>query len=79
MTFFTLEDLLEYYYHETLPEKSCAIAASLESNWELRQKFDVICQAAARLNKSVYSPRRQSIRAILNYAACSIDLYCSEN
>lgn len=68
MYLFTPEDLLEFYYQETSPEKSNAIALALENNWALQQKFDVICQAAEKLDKSVRSPRNASVQSVLNYA-----------
>ncbi len=68
MYLFTPEDLLEFYYQETSPEKSHSIALALESDWALQQKFDVICQAAERLDKSVRSPRQASVQAVINYA-----------
>ena len=68
MYLFTPEDLLEYYYQETSPEKSQAIALELAGNWALQQKFDVIFQAAERLDKSVRSPRPCSVESVLRYA-----------
>ena len=72
MNLFTTEDLLEYYYKETSQEKSCGIILALENNWALRQKFEVICQGADRLDKSIFSPRTGSVNALLNYAASVI-------
>lgn len=69
MNLFTPEDLLEYYYQETTSEKSVAIADALQNNWALYQKYEVICQAAARLNKSIVSPRNEAVQNILAYAA----------
>lgn len=68
MYLFTPEDLLEYYYQETSPEKSHSIVLALENDWALQQKFDVICQAAERLGKSVRSPRQSSVQSVLDYA-----------
>jgi hypothetical protein len=68
MYLFTPEDLLEYYYQETSPEKSNAIALALDNDWALQQKFDVICQASERLDKSVRSPRQSSVQSVLDYA-----------
>lgn len=72
MYLFTPEDLLEYYYQETSPEKSNAIALALESNWALQQKFDVICQAAERLDKTIRSPRAASVQAVMEYATAHL-------
>ena len=69
MTLFTPEDLLEYFYQETSPEKTIAIAAALEANWALRQKYEVICEATDRLDKSFVAPRNKAVQSILDYAA----------
>jgi hypothetical protein len=71
MNLFTPEDLLEYYYQETSPERSLLIAEALQNNWALRQKYEVICQAATWLDKSVVSPRAEAVQAILDYAGHS--------
>jgi len=68
MYLFTPEDLLEYYYQETSPEKCNAIALELDCNWALQQKFAVICQAAERLDKTLRSPREASLRSVMDYA-----------
>lgn len=72
MYLFTPEDLLEYYYQETSPEKTQAIALAFETNWALLQKFDVICQAAERLDKTIRSPRPASVQAIMDYATADL-------
>jgi hypothetical protein len=69
MNLFTPEDLLEYYYQETSPEKTDSIALALENSWALRQKYEVICEAAIRLDKSIISPRPESVQFIMDYAA----------
>lgn len=69
MTIFTPEDLLEYYYRETSSEKTIAIANALESNWVLQQKYNVICEATDRLDKSFVAPRKKAVQSILEYAA----------
>lgn len=69
MNNFTPEDLLEYYYQETSTEKAALIAAALENNWALQQKYNVICEAAERLDTAFVAPRIQTIQSILDYAA----------
>ena len=39
---FTPEDLVQHLYNETSPEKSTAIKAALETDWSLREMYDVI-------------------------------------
>ena len=69
MTIFTPEELLEYFYKETTPNKTEAIQNALYNVWPLQQKYNVITQAAEKLDKSLISPRKQSVNAILEHAA----------
>lgn len=69
---FTPEDLLQYLYKETSPEKTFAIAAALESDWSLREKLEVITSAQQRLEKLNLSPRKKAVDNILKYAAKSV-------
>ena len=69
MNIFTPEDLLEYFYRETSAEKTIAIANALESNWALQQKYNVICEATEKLDRSFVSPRKKAVQSILDYAA----------
>ena len=69
MKSFTPEDLLEYYYGEMPPENSADLKERLEQDWALRQKMEVITEAAERLEKSMEPPRNKAIDAILEYAA----------
>lgn len=65
---FTPEDLLQYLYNETSPAQSAAIKAALETDWSLREKFEVITSAQKRLEALKMSPSQQTIDNILNYA-----------
>ena len=69
---FTPEDLLLYLYHETSPAQTAAIKAALETDWSLREKFEVITSAQKRLEALKMSPRQQTIDNILNYAEKAI-------
>lgn len=68
MNVFTTDDLLEFYYQESSPEKASRILIALKSDWALQQKFDVICSATDRLDKSFCKPRPQSVQRIVDYA-----------
>jgi len=46
---FTPEDLLQYLYNETSPAQTAQIKAALETDWSLREKFEVITSAQKRL------------------------------
>ena len=65
---FTPEDLLQYLYNETSPTQTAKIKAALESDWSLREKFEVITAAQKRLEALKLSPSQQTIDNILNYA-----------
>ena len=65
---FTLEDLLRYLYNETSPAQTAAIKAALETDWTLREKFEVIASAKSRLEVLNLSPRPETIDNILSYA-----------
>lgn len=65
---FTPEDLLLYIYNETSPDQTVQIMAALETDWSLRDKFEVITSAQKRLETLKMSPSQQTIDNILNYA-----------
>jgi hypothetical protein len=66
---FTPEDLLLYEAGELDNAQSEAIAEELYSNWALREKFNVLKEAFARINSlKLQSPRKQSLQAIMRYA-----------
>lgn len=65
---FTPEDLLQYLYNETSTTQTAQIKAALETDWSLREKFEVITSAQKRLEALKMSPSQQTIDNILNYA-----------
>ena len=65
---FTPEDLLQYLYNEASPEQTAEIKAALETDWTLREKFEVITSAQSRLEALKMSPSQQTIDNILSYA-----------
>ena len=70
---FTQEDLVQYLYNETSTEKSALIKAALETDWNLREKFEVIsAQPLTAWKRSTLSPRKIAVDNILNYAEKSI-------
>jgi len=70
---FTPEDLLQYLYNETSIEKTAAIKAALETDWSLREKFEVISTGSKRLEAIKLSPRKKTIDNILNYAEKAVE------
>lgn len=73
MQSFTMEDLLQYLYKETSPERTAAIKAALESDWSLHEKFEVMETASKNLEQIKLSPREQTIDFILNYAEKTVE------
>jgi len=65
---FTPEDLLLYLYNETSPIQTAEIKAALETDWSLREKFEVLTSAQKRLEALKMSPSQQTLDNILNYA-----------
>lgn len=66
---FTLEDLVQYMYQETSGQKKAAIAAALETDWDLHEKYQVIISAQKRLETlNLSSPRKKAVDKILLYA-----------
>lgn len=66
---FTPEDLLEFHYNEMPAKKRNELLQTLSENWSLRQKMDIIEEAAERLDKSIERPRDAAVEHILRYAA----------
>lgn len=65
---FTPEELIQYLYQETSPEKTAAIEAALQEDWTLREKLEVLKASVKGLDRVIESPRPQVILNILNYA-----------
>lgn len=65
---FTQEELVQYLYGETSPERSAAIEAALQNDWTLREKLDVLRRSARMLDMKLESPRTRTVMNILNYA-----------
>ena len=65
---FTQEDLVQYLYGETSIQKTAAIKVALETDWNLREQFEVLSSAHQSLEKIALSPRKKAIDFILDYA-----------
>ena len=69
---FTPEDLIQYIYNETSTQKSAAIKVALDTDWNLREKYDEIMSAHKSLEKVILSPRKKAVDNILAYAEKSV-------
>ena len=65
---FTPEDLVQHLYNETSPEKSTAIKAALETDWSLKEMYDVIVSAQKRLEALELQPREEALQKIFRHA-----------
>lgn len=71
MDIYTPENMIRYLYNETSPEESAAMRLALESDWTLREKFEVLKNAIDGLNTIHRSPRPSVIQSLLQYAGVS--------
>ncbi len=65
---FTPEELIQYLYNETSPERTADIEAALQQDWALREKLEVFQNSMQSLNRNLESPRTEVVMNILNYA-----------
>ena len=69
---FTPEELIQYLYNETSPERSALIEAALQHDWTLREKLEVLQNSVQTLHRALESPRTEVVMNILNYARESV-------
>ncbi|HEU5051988.1 MAG TPA: hypothetical protein VFT78_02680 [Hanamia sp.] len=69
MTRITPEDLVRYLYNETSEKKTATIQAALQTDWNLRENYNKLLNSHKNLDSIHFSPRRQSVNNILEYAA----------
>lgn len=69
----TEEDLLQFLYNETSTQKTAQIMAALETDWELKEKHDLLVSDIERLGKFSLSPDQNSTNNILSYAEKAIE------
>ncbi len=64
----TQEDLLLYIYSEASNEKTAAIKAALETDWNLKEQYQELVSAKESLGPVNVSPRKKALDFVLNYA-----------
>ena len=67
MTKFTPEDLVQYVYKETSAQKTAAIRAALETDWNLQESFELIVAGQKNLEEIKLSPRDEAVNKILQH------------
>ena len=65
----TSEDLIKYIYNETSEQKSAAIYAALQNDWSVRETYEKLLSTQNDLKKIRFSPRRETVNKILEYAS----------
>jgi hypothetical protein len=65
---FTQEDLLLYLYKETSLVQTAEIKAALETDWNLREEFELLTSAQNNLKALEMSPSQRTLDAIFSYA-----------
>jgi hypothetical protein len=68
MDIFTPENMIRFLYKETSAEETAAIQLALETDWTLREKFEILKNALEGLNTIHLSPRPSAIQSLLHYA-----------
>jgi hypothetical protein len=69
MTKFTPEDLVQYLYRETSVQKTAAIQAALNIDWNLRESFEQIVAGQKNLEEIKLSPRDEAVNKILQHTS----------
>ena len=68
MDIFTPENMIRFLYKETTPEETAAMQLALDSDWNLREKFEILKKAINGLNTVKYSPRPSVVQSLMKYA-----------
>ncbi len=71
---FKPEELIQYMYHETSTEKTAAIKAALDNDWELREVYENLTATQKQLDEIKLSPREETVKKITDYLEKSISL-----
>lgn len=70
----TQDDLLHFLYKETDPEQTTHIQQLLDTDADLRERFNVLKSAKIRLDKiKLISPDDRSVDGIFNYSKPGIE------
>jgi hypothetical protein len=71
MDIYTPENMIRYLYNETTAEESAAMKLALDTDWTLREKFEVLKRAMDGLSTISHAPRPSVIQSLLKYAGVS--------
>lgn len=65
----TEEELVRYIYNEASAQRTATIHAALQTDWSLRETYEKLVNSQKNLNEIKFSPRRETINKILDYAS----------
>lgn len=68
MSTISMDELVQYLYRETTPEKTEEIRQALITDESLREKLDTLALSKKRLDTLQYSPGKVTIDKILAYS-----------
>ncbi|HLO80025.1 MAG TPA: hypothetical protein VK166_03650 [Chitinophagaceae bacterium] len=68
MNHFTTEDMIRFLYNEMSPEESKMAMEAIESDWILKEKYEVLKASKRDLDSIRCTPRKSTIDSILQYA-----------
>lgn len=72
---FTTEDLLVFMYNEMNPNQAAEIELALQTDWALKQKYQVLREAQEKLSQiPLRSPRQTTVNNIRKYAGSKLHL-----
>lgn len=74
MTNYTTEDLIQYMYRETTEEQTREIEKAIQSDWSLKDMLEALQASMQQLDSMISSPRKQSVKAILDYAKSTAEV-----
>ncbi|MGN6436379.1 MAG: hypothetical protein ACTHMM_07580 [Agriterribacter sp.] len=75
MDIYTPENMIRFLYKETTAEETAAMQLALDTDWSLREKFEVLKNAIEGLNTIKLAPRPSAIQSILNYAGIGKEIH----
>jgi hypothetical protein len=71
MDIYTQENMIRFLYKETTAEETAAIQLALDTDWALREKFEILRRTMEGLNTFSASPRASVVQSLLKYAGIS--------
>ncbi len=64
MDIYTPENMIRFLYKETTAEETAAIQLALDTDWSLREKFEVLKNAIEGLSTLKFSPRPSVVQSL---------------